>query len=415
MEINIAEKIGKGYKSYWNYTGRYNVLKGGRGSKKSVTTSIRIIYNMMKYYHNYGLKPCTLVIRRFHNTHRDSTYSQLKWAINYLGVSHLWKIKKATLVLEYLPSGQKILFRGLDNPESITSITVEDGQLCWVWWEEFFQIESEDAFNKIDMSIRGDMPKPLYKQHMITFNPWSANHFAKARFFDIKNDNVLAQTTTYKINEFLGEDDIALFEEMKAKNPRRYDIEGEGNWGIAEGQVYNNFRVEDFDIRSIIHKKGYVKLHGLDFGFVNDPTAYIGVAANQVAYKLYVYDEFYGIGMTNSQIERALKERDLQNEIIEADSAEQRTINELRLLGVNGVRPCKKGAGSVIEGIQKLQDFEIIVHPRCENTIIELNNYVFEKNKAGRIINQPIDDFNHLMDALRYATRDLRSRKFGFK
>jgi len=176
---NLPKLIGKGYKQFWNHKGRYRVLKGGRGSKKSTTASFWFPYNMMKYWHLHGLKPCTLVIRRYYNTHRDSTFAQLKWAINRMGVSHLWKATKSPLELTYIPSGQKIMFRGLDDPQSITSITVEDGELCWVWWEEAFQITIEEDFNKVDMSIRGEMPEPLFKQHTFTFNPWSEKIWLK--------------------------------------------------------------------------------------------------------------------------------------------------------------------------------------------------------------------------------------------
>lgn len=128
VRVNLAETVGGGYKEFWNFKGRYLICKGGRGSKKSCTTALRIIYNMMKY-------PLanTVVIRRYFNTHRDSTFAQLKWAMNKLGVSHLWKATMNPLELTYLPTGQKILFRGFDDPQSITSITVEIGHLCWVW------------------------------------------------------------------------------------------------------------------------------------------------------------------------------------------------------------------------------------------------------------------------------------------
>ena len=145
VRINLPSKIGKGYRSFWQCKKRYRVVKGGRGSKKSTTTAQWIIYNMMKY----SLSNC-LVIRRFFNTHKDSTYTQLKWAANNLGVSHLWNFSKSPLEATYKPTGQKILFRGLDDPQSITSITVEVGYLCWCWFEEAFQIMNEDDFNKID-------------------------------------------------------------------------------------------------------------------------------------------------------------------------------------------------------------------------------------------------------------------------
>ena len=220
LKINLPNKIGKGYKEFWNCKKRYRVVKGSRGSKKSTTTSMWIIYNMMKY-------PLanTLVIRRIFNTHKDSTYTQLKWAANNLGVYHLWKFSKSPLEATYLPTGQKILFRGLDNPLSITSITVEKGFLCWCWYEEAFQVTNEDDFNKVDMSIRGELPKGYFKQITLTFNPWSEKHWLKKRFFDVEDEDILAITTNYMCNEWLGEDDLKVYEKMKINNPRRYRID----------------------------------------------------------------------------------------------------------------------------------------------------------------------------------------------
>lgn len=171
LKINLPSKIGRGYKEFWNCKKRYRAVKGSRGSKKSTTTAQWIIYNMMKY-------PLanTLVVRRVFNTHKDSTWTQLKWAANNLGVSHLWHFSKSPLEATYKPTGQKILFRGLDDPMSITSITVEKGYLCWCWFEEAFQVMNEDDFNKIDMSIRGELPPGYFKQITLTFNPWSEKH-----------------------------------------------------------------------------------------------------------------------------------------------------------------------------------------------------------------------------------------------
>ena len=190
LKISLPSKIGKGYKTFWNFKGRYRVCKGSRGSKKSTTTAQWIIYNMMKY-------PLanTLVVRRVFNTHKDSTWTQLKWATYNLGVSHLWNFSKSPLEATYKPTGQKILFRGLDDPMSITSITVEIGYLCWAWFEEAYQILDEDAFNKVDMSIRGKLPDGYFKQITLTFNPWSEEHWLKKRFFDVQNENILAMTT----------------------------------------------------------------------------------------------------------------------------------------------------------------------------------------------------------------------------
>ncbi len=425
---SLPKLIGKGYKQFWNHKGRYRVLKGGRGSKKSTTASFWFPYNMMKYWHSYGLKPCTLVIRRYYNTHRDSTFAQLKWSINRLGVSHLWKATKSPLELTYIPSGQKIMFRGLDDPQSITSITVEDGELCWVWWEEAFQITMEDDFDKVDMSIRGEMPEPLFKQHTLTFNPWSEKIWLKKTFFDkvgtdglSKDGDILAVTKNYDCNEFLGDDDRRIFEKMKEENPRRYSIEGEGNWGIAEGLVFENWQELDFDVNYMKRQLSrddspkYRQLHGMDFGYTNDPTAFIALLADEKDKKLYIYDEIYRTHMKNKDIYTQVKYKGFEKARICADSADPKTIDELKDLGLYRTFGAKKVKGSVKAGIQKLQDYKIYVHPSCVNTIVELSNYVWATDKStGKVTTNPIDEYNHLMDALRYATEELNSTNFSW-
>lgn len=419
--LSLKKIVGQGYNKFWHFKGRYRVCKGSRGSKKSCTTALWYIENMMKYYEKYGFKPHVLVIRRFYNTHKNSTRAQLVWAINKLGVRHLWKIPKGDNTLTYLSSGQQILFRGLDDPQSITSITVEDGYLCWVWFEEAFQISSEDDFNKIDLSIRGAIPEPLFKQMTLTFNPWSERSWLKKRFFDNPDENTLALTTNYMMNEFLGEDDLLIYEKMKVQNPRRYEIEGLGNWGIAEGLIYTNWKEEEFDIEEILQKhskektKGglpnFVSCNGMDFGY-NDPTAFIGAYADRNRYKIYIYYEFCEVEMHNRKIANTLITAGFGNSRIRADSEDPRTINELKLMGLTGICGAKKGSGSVVGGIQKLQDYEIIVHPKCVKTIEALSNYAWRKDKmTDKIMNEPEHDFSHIPDALRYGCEELQ--KFG--
>lgn len=425
---NLPQLIGKGYKQFWNFTGRYRVAKGGRGSKKSTTASFWFPYNMMKFWHKYGIKAHTLVIRRFYNTHRDSTFAQLKWAINRMGVSHLWKPTKSPLELTYIPTGQKIMFRGLDDPQSITSITVEDGYLCWVWWEEAFQCTNEDDFDKIDMSIRGEVPAPLFKQHTLTFNPWSDKIWIKKRFFDkvgsdglSERGDILAITKNYDCNEFLGDDDREIFEIMKVENPRRYSIEGLGNWGIAEGLVFENWEEKDFDVEELKGSRDkygnlkYRELHGLDFGYTNDPTAFIALLADEKKYEIYIYDEVYKTRMKNKDIYETLTYKGFQKARIRGDSEDPKTIDELKDLGLYRLVGADKGPGSVKAGIQKLQDYKIYVHPRCINTIVELSNYIWAPDKdTGKPTTDPADEYNHLMDALRYATEELNSRNFSW-
>lgn len=406
MKINIAKKIGKGYKTFWNFKGRYKVAKGGRGSKKSTTQAQWIIYNMMKY-------PLanTLVIRRVFNTHKDSTWTQLKWATNNLGVSHLWNFSKSPLEATYIPTGQKILFRGLDDPMGITSITVEHGYLCWCWFEEAFQVMNEDDFNKVDMSIRGELPPGYFKQITLTFNPWSEKHWIKKRFFDVKDDDILALTTNYMCNEFLGDDDRIIFEKMKKNNPRRYKIEGLGEWGIAEGLVYENWEELDFDYREISKRKGVVSAFGLDFGYTNDPTAFIALLVDDINKEIYIFDEHYQKAMTNSMIAEMIKYKGYHKERITADSAEPKSIDEIKKLGINRIKAAAKGKDSILNGIQFIQDYKIYIHPKCSNTVVEISNYVWS-TKEGVVVNKPIDDYNHLMDALRYALEDIKKPKW---
>ena len=418
-KIYLPDKIGGGYREFWNFKGRYRVVKGGRGSKKSCTTSLWFIYNIMKY-------PLAnaVVIRRYFNTHRDSTFAQLKWAINQLQVNGSWKATMNPLELTYLPTGQKILFRGFDNPQSITSITAEVGHLCWVWIEEAFQITDESEFNKLDLSIRGALPKGYFKQITFTFNPWSENIWLKKRFFDEyekgNRKNLLCLTTNFMCNEFLDEADLEVFKEMKERNPRRYQIEGLGDWGIAEGLVFNNWQELDFDIqamRSMTDRADipvYREVYGLDWGFSNDPTGFIACMVHEKNKEIYIFDEMYGYRMTNMDIANKLREMGYHNCLIIADSAEPKSIEEVRQAGIQRIRPAKKGPDSVRAGIQKLQDYTIYVHPSCTNTLVELNNYIWDKDKDGKVLNQPVDDYNHLMDAFRYATEKIGQNNFSF-
>ena len=393
--IKLPKIVGKGYKSYWNFRGRYAACKGSRASKKSKTTALRIIYNMMKYD-----KSNTLVVRKTYRTLKDSCFTDLKWATRRLEVEHLWEFKYSPLEATYLPTGQKILFRGLDDPLKITSITVDYGFLCWVWLEEAYEITSEKDFDTLDESIRGELPPYIWKQWMITFNPWNEHHWLKKRFFDVKNDpDILAITTNYKCNEWLDEADLRLFDNMKEKNPRRYQVAGLGNWGIVDGLVYENWKEEEFTLDQVINCDS---VNGIDFGYTNDPAAvFIGFIDTENK-KLYVWDEIYKKGLSNKKLYEEIESSHYQKKSFTADCAEPKSIDELRGYGLR-VEKSQKGKDSITHGIQYIQDFEIIIHPRCVNFITEIGNYTWDEDRLGNKINRPIDDFNHLMDAMRYA------------
>ncbi|BBI32030.1 putative terminase, large subunit - phage associated [Cohnella abietis] len=403
-EISLQQVVGKGYKSFWNFKGRYRVIKGGRGSKKSVTTALSIITNMMEFPLSN-----TLVIRKTFNTHKDSTWAQLKWASRRLGVAHLWHFKKSPLEAIYRPTGQKILFRGLDDPMSITSITVDMGYLCFCWFEEAYQVLKEDDFDKVDMSIRGEVPEGYYKQITVSFNPWNEKHWLKKRFFDEEDPDTLAITTTYKNNEFLDDADKKRFKWMKKNRPKRYKVEGNGDWGISEGAIYENWREEEFNPDKIAKLPGYKAVFGLDFGYRHDPSGFVAALVNPELKKLYIYDEHYEQAMTNSDIAEMLKRKGHAKERIIADSSEPKSIDEIYGHGINRIQGAEKGPDSINVGIQYLEQYEIIVHSyRCPNTAMELASYLWAQDKTGKFLQKPIDEFNHIMDALRYAMEQIR-------
>lgn len=406
IKIYLPAIVGKGYKKFWNFKGRYRVVKGSRASKKSKTTALWYIYNMMKYK-----DANTLVVRKTFRTLKDSCYTELKWAIHRLHVDHLWDCKESPLEITYKPTGQKIYFRGLDDPLKVTSITVDVGHLCWMWIEEAYEIMKESDFDMLDESIRGECPAPLFKQVTLTFNPWNERHWLKKRFFDKTDSDTLAITTNYLCNEWLDKNDLNLFEKMKKNNPRRYAVAGLGGWGIVEGLVFENWKEEEFNF---ITKKeadagqhGVIKdnlkpAFGLDFGYTNDPSALFCGMLDLQNKKLYVFDEFYEKGLSNKAIAQKVEQMGFRKERITADCAEPKSIDELNTLHLH-VIGAKKGKDSVNNGIQWIQELEIIVHPRCVNFLTEISNYTWDTDKFGKKLNVPIDDFNHLMDAMRYA------------
>ncbi|MGC7591080.1 PBSX family phage terminase large subunit [Staphylococcus epidermidis] len=399
-KLSVTKTIGSGYNEFWHNKNFYRVVKGSRGSKKSKTTALNFIYRLMEYeWANL------LVVRRFSNTNKQSTYTDLKWATNQLGVTHLFKFNDSLPEITYKPTGQKILFRGLDDPLKITSITVENGILCWAWFEEAYQIETFDKFSTVVESIRGSIDdSEFFKQITVTFNPWSERHWLKPTFFDedTKLNNTFSYTTTYRVNEWLDEVDIARYEDLYRTNPRRARIVCDGDWGVAEGLVFDNFEVKEFDwVKKLKDKQ--VVAHGSDFGFTQDPTTLVSTIVDTQNKELWIYDEYYQRGMLTDEIYQMYIDKGLKNAEIVADSAEKRLITEIKRKGISNIKPSVKGQGSIMQGVQFIQGFKIYVHPSCEHTIEELNTYTFDQDKDGNWLNKPIDENNHILDALRYS------------
>ena len=448
--LDLNEVIGREYEEFWWSRERYRAIKGSRGSKKSKVTALWYISNMMEYD-----QANLVVIRKRLNTHRTSTRNDLIWAIKRLGVESDWNIPSGDsgeLTLTRLSTGQKIFFRGFDDPLNITSFAVAHGVLCWVWFEEAFQIDKESDFDKVDKSIRGKVPEGsgLWKQITFTFNAWSDKSWLKRRFFDKcpdvniteeeldeynagkrkrinkysrnKTESIFVGTTIYACNEFLDEEDLRVFNQTRVNNPIAFNIEGLGNWGISEGLIFQNWTIMDFDYKNIIRKsvningKTPLKLRfGLDFGYTNDVAALVSCIVDEERMVIYIFDEFYKVGQTNKMLADVIRYKGYSKEVIRCDAAEPKSIDELKYFGILKAMAAAKGKDSIRQGISRLKDYKIIVHPSCENTIIELNNYVWKKDKdTEKLLNEPIDEYNHLMDALRYATEGIRVRTFRF-
>ncbi|SDG47824.1 PBSX family phage terminase large subunit [Desulfosporosinus hippei] len=298
-EINLPEIVGKGYGSFWRSKKRYRVLKGGRGSKKSATTALWFIFNIMKHG-----KANAVVVRKTFNTHKDSTYAQLKWAAKRLGVYDKWKFTLSPLEATYIPTGQKILFRGFDDVLKLTSITVDTGVLCWVWLEEAYEIEDEKDFSTLDESIRGEMPDGLWKQLTLTFNPWVNSHWTKKRFFDNSDPEAFTLTTTYKCNEWLDDADRKLIEDLEVTNPDRFKVVGLGDYGIPGGTYFDEFRTDIHVVEPFVIPPDWRRFTTKDYGLDKLANYWITLDPENNA---YVYKELYESDLIVSEAAKRIK------------------------------------------------------------------------------------------------------------
>lgn len=404
MEINVRDIVGGGYGEFWRWRGRYRVVKGSRGSKKSKTAALwYVVHMMMPENRDANL----LVVRKVARTLKDSCWADLMWAARRLGVEKYWKFRKNPLEAEYIVTGQRVLFRGLDDPQKLSSLSVDTGLLTWAWIEEAYEIEDERAFEHLDEGLRGE--SLVFKQVTLTLNPWDERHWIKSRFFDPVESGggtprggvygeIGCWTTTYMVNEYLEESDREIFEAMRERNPKRYRVAALGEWGLAEGAVYENWELVEDEAE---WKEKGIEVYGLDFGYTNDPTALFCGKADLDTMTLWVFDEWYAYGAPNSAVRDELRRRGLDRTRIYADH-EMRTIDWLNSEGILGVDPVRKPG--VAESIATMQDWKIKIHPRCENFRREIGSYIWDVNKAGKVVNKPSETCDdHLMDAMRYA------------
>lgn len=415
-EINLPEIVGKGYGSFWKSKKRYRVLKGGRASKKSRTMAIESIFKIMKHP-----EANMVALRNTFNTHKDSTYAVLKWAARRLGVYHLWKFTESPLEAKYLPTGQKILFRGFDDPLKITSITVDVGVLCWAWIEEAYEIEDEEEFRTFDESIRGDMPSGLWKQITLTYNPWVNSHWTKSRFWDQEDPEAETFTTTYKCNEWLDEADKKLIEDLEHTHPERFKVVGLGEYGLPGGTYFDEFRTDIHVVSPFVIPQHWQRFRFLDYGL--DMTAAYWAAVD-TAGNIFVYKELYEpnliissaamkiVKMTKEQIRLTYAPPDLWNRRQETGKSAADIFRE------NGVT-LTKADNDRVQGwlnlkewlnpieIQDEQTGELIktaklkIFSNCLNLIRTLPSVQIDDRDPNDVATEP-HELTHAPDALRY-------------
>ena len=391
ININIDSSFfNEAYIPYLNRDEKFQVFYGGAGSGKSYFIVQNLILKLLKQ------KQKLMVVRQTFATHRDSTFAEFKSALEYMGILDMCKISKTTLDIE-LPSGSTIIFKGADEESKLLSIS----GVTVTWVEEATEI-SKEIFDQLVLRMRGGR---LRKHMYLSFNPISATHWLKAEFFDNPRDDAFICHTTYQDNRFLEQEYIDNLLDMKDRNPVKYDVYALGKWGTTGKKVYENWVEADFDRYHLVKNNIYLQSAiGVDFGYISDATTLTATLVDLENRKIYIYDEMYEHGLLNNEIASEIIAKGYGKERIIADSAEKKSIDEIRGYGVPRIEPAKKGSGSIMQGVQFINQFQIYVHPRCVHTIDELENYSYKKdNKTGQYLNQPIDDFNHLLDALRYA------------
>ncbi len=379
-----------------DYQHRYEVYYGGAGSGKSVFIAQKLIVKACQSERKI------LVIRKFGTSVRDSTFELIISILKQWKIYEYCKINQSTFTIT-LPNDSVFLFKGLDDPEKIKSIT----NVTDIWCEEANEL-SDEEFTQLDFRVRTKKPN---LQLFVSFNPVSKVNWVYKRWFDegvtIK-DNTFILHTTYKDNPYLPEEYTQSLETTIETNPTYYRIYALGEFCSLEKLVYTNWEIKEFNHNDI---KGDL-LVGLDFGFSNDTAALIASVLDEENKAIYVFQEWGDTNKTNQELASIIKSLGFSKSTIIADSAEPKSIEELKRDGIYRIKESVKGKDSILHGIQKIQQYKLIVHPSCIKTITELENYSWQKDKkTNEYINKPIDMFNHFLDALRYSLQSAGKSK----
>lgn len=396
INLKISKKIFNEayYDDLFDYTCRYQVFYGGAGSGKSHYVFQKAIIKALND------KRKVLVVRKVARTLKDSCFQMVLDTLSHFQLTSSCRINNTTLTIE-LPNGSIFLFKGIDDGgEKIKSIA----GITDIIIEEATEL-TEDEFSQLDLRLRAKVP---HLQMYLMFNPVSKiNWCYKHWFANGTPANTKIKKTTYRDNRFLPPDYVASLERMKETNYTYWNIYANGEFCSLDKLIYTNWRQSDEEVPADLPI-----LLGLDFGYIADETAFVVSRIDEANKKIYVIDEVYQKGLLNNEIANIIKYKGYAKEVIIADAAEQKSIAEIKREGVLRIKPAVKGQGSVLQGIQKLQQYELIVSSNCPNTIVELQNYSWKKDRtSGEYINEPQDRYNHALDALRYSLQCIENKQ----
>lgn len=389
------------FSEYW--------LKGGRGSGKSSFISLEIILLIMKFPELNGV-----AVRKVGLYLRDSVFQQLKWAIDLLKVNHLWKCKESPMEMIYLPTGQKILFRGSDKAEKLKSTKVGKGYIGIVWFEELTEFDGIEEIRNIKQSLLRGGDKSIV---FCSYNPpkYVDSWVNKEAAIEMKGRCYLH--TTYKDLpvEWLGESFVMAAENLKISNEKAYRHEYLGEVIGIGGEVFDNLVIREITDQEI---SGFDRIRrGIDWGYGKDPFVYVVCYYDRKHSALYIFDEFYMHGAKFNMIADYISKENIHNMPVTADSAEPRSNDELRERGIR-VLAAKKGAGSIEHGISWLQNLSAIIidKKRTPNVCREFSCYHLLSDNNGNFLGGYPDKDNHTIDAVRYAMeQDMRKNAYSFQ
>ena len=375
----------------------YN-LPGGRGSGKSSFVSIEIVLGIMR---DKTGQSNAVVFRLVAGTMRESVFSQIQWAVDALGVSHLWKSKVSPMQFEYV-NGAQIIFRGLDDALKLKSIKPKQGNFSFIWFEEFSELPGELLLRSVQQSVmRGTDDFSVFR----SFNPpISLNNWAN-QYIQIPDDKSITLLTDYTMipPEWLGASFLAEAERLKEINPMAYRHEYLGEPVGTGGEVFPNIEVRtipDSEIQVVVDRI----YQGIDFGFAVDPAAFIRLYYDPKHEAIYFLDEIYVRGWSNARLAQEIIERKYDDFAITCDCAEPKSIADLKDNGLWYTRGCYKRPGCVEYRIKWLQHRKLIIDPkRTPNTYREFTTYSYEIDKNGIVLSQVPDRDNHTIDAAAYS------------